>query len=514
MTQHSRTRRRVLAGIALPVVLAAITALAGCSGGSAPTGDEDGTELALAVPNDVAGWDPTKALGAGPVTWMEQAVYEGLVKCDATANITPNAAESFEVNDDNTEFTFQLRDGATFSDGSPVDAAAVKSAIEFLQTGGSTADRLGAVTVSTPDDETVVLTTPSPDPVLLTWLCQSYLASPTYIASGNLDEAPVGSGPYVLSEDGTTPGSVYTFTRRDDYWDADSFPYEKIVVNVISDVTARLNALKSGQIDATPILPSTVNEAEASNLSLLEESGSWAGLIIADRAGEVVPALGNLDVRKAMNMVFDREAIAESLYNGGATPTGQIFRKGNTAWIEGVDDTYAFDVDAAKALMEKAGYADGFDVDIPFISGFGWDSDMPMVIQQLGLIGIRVNQVTLTGPNAIPDLIGGTYPLIYWPLGNGGNPYQDITGVIAPEGTWNVLHQTDPQLQPVIEQALNATGDDAVALQQQINQYVIDNAWFAPIVYPTNYTAYNPDATTISESTDINGLNPNLRDFS
>jgi peptide/nickel transport system substrate-binding protein len=283
---------------------------------------------------------------------------------------------------------------------------------------------------------------------------------------------------------------------------------------VISDVTARLNALKSGQIDATPILPSTVNEAEASNLSLLEESGSWAGLIIADRAGEVVPALGNLDVRKAMNMVFDREAIAESLYNGGATPTGQIFRKGNTAWIEGVDDTYAFDVDAAKALMEKAGYADGFDVDIPFISGFGWDSDMPMVIQQLGLIGIRVNQVTLTGPNAIPDLIGGTYPLIYWPLGNGGNPYQDITGVIAPEGTWNVLHQTDPQLQPVIEQALNATGDDAVALQQQINQYVIDNAWFAPIVYPTNYTAYNPDATTISESTDINGLNPNLRDFS
>jgi peptide/nickel transport system substrate-binding protein len=445
---------------------------------------------------------------------MEQAVYEGLVKCDATANITPDAAKSFEVNDTNTEFTFELREGATFSDGSPVDSAAVKSAIEFLQTGGSTADRLGAVTVDTPDNETVVLKTASPDPVLLTWLCQSYLASPSYIASGNLDEAPVGSGPYVLSTEGTTPGSVYTFTRREDYWDKDSFPYQKVVVNVIADVTARLNALKSGQVDATPILPSTVNEAKASNLSLVETSGAWAGLIIADRAGEKIPALGNLDVRKAMNMVFDREAVAKNLYSGGATPTGQIFRKGSAAWLEGVDDTYPFDIDAAKALMAKAGYPNGFEIDIPFISGFGWDSDMPMVIQQLGLIGIKVNQVTLTGPNAIPDLIGGTYPLIYWPLGNGGNAYQDITSTIAPKGTWNVLHQADPTLEPLIEQSLSATGDQAVALEKQINQYVIDNAWFAPIVYPTNFTAYNPEATTISESTDVNGLNPNLRDFS
>jgi hypothetical protein len=114
----------MLTGIALPVDPAAATALAGCSADFAPARPQDKSEATLAVPNDVARWDPTKALGAGPVTWMEQAVYEGLVECDATANITPNAAESFEVNDDNAEFTFALREGTTFSDGSPADAAA------------------------------------------------------------------------------------------------------------------------------------------------------------------------------------------------------------------------------------------------------------------------------------------------------------------------------------------------------------------------------------------------------
>lgn len=445
---------------------------------------------------------------------MEQAVYEGLVKCDATAHVTPDLAQSFEANANNTQFTFKLRPNVTFSDGTKVDAAAVETAIKHLQTGGSTKDRLAAVAVSTPDDSTVVLTVPKSDPVLLTWLCQSYIASPKYLESGDLNQSPVGTGPYVLSKEGTTAGSVYTFTRRSDYWDEKAFPHKKLVVKVMPDPTATVNALRSGQVDAAPVNTSTVNQAKSNGMELVELSGSWAGLIIADRQGAKVPALGNVDVRRAMNMVFDREQIAKSLYNGSATPTGQIFRKGSNAWLPDVDNTYPYDIEAAKKLMAKAGYADGFTIDVPFIAGYGWDAAMPMVIQQLGEINIKVNQVTLTGPNAIPDLIGGTYPLIFWPLGNGGNSFTDITTNLAPTGVWNVLHQTDPNLQPLIDKSLVATGDEAAKLQQQINQYTIDQAWFAPIVYPANYTAYNPKSTTVKESTDVNGLNPNLRDFS
>ena len=82
-------------------------------------------------------------------------------------------------------------------------------------------------------------------------------------------------------------------------------------------------------------------------------------------------------------MVFDKAAMAKSLYQGNAEPTAQVFRKGTDAYIDGLQDPYPFDVEKAKSLMAEAGYADGFTLELPTMEGQNHETLMPYVTQQL-----------------------------------------------------------------------------------------------------------------------------------
>ena len=150
-----------------------------------------------------------------------------------------------------------------------------------------------------------------------------------------------------------------------------------------------------------------------------------------------------LKVRQAINMVFDKEAMAKNLYQGNAEPTAQVFRKGTAAYIDGLQDPYPFDVDKAKQLMAEAGYADGFTLELPTIAGQNFETLMPYVTQQLAQINIKVKQVPLSGANAISDLLSGKYPVVLWQLGNLGNSALQIYIESTPEGWWNLEHQPD-----------------------------------------------------------------------
>jgi peptide/nickel transport system substrate-binding protein len=164
--------------------------------------------------------------------------------------------------------------------------------------------------------------------------------------------------------------------------------------------------------------------------------------------------------------------------------------------------------------MAKAGYANGFSVDMPFYAGVGMDSLFPVVIQQLGLINIKVHEVTLTGPNAISELLSGKYPLLMWPLGNYGNTLSDIAQAILQPSIWNVEHQPDATIQSLYTKMLNSTtAAQYKANLQAIYRYTIDQAWFVPIVYQNVYFAYNPKTVSIPSVSDFQYLNPLLWDF-
>lgn len=509
--------QRALRGVGAAVIAGTVAAvaLAGCAAeepAAAPAGGE--RTLTLGVSGEPQSFDPAMQQSGGDQRWRWQATFDTLLHCDADGTVVPNAAESYELSKDATTLTMRLREGMTFSDGTPVDSAAAKATIEHMKAGGgSDSGRVADVTVETPDDLTVVLKAPRPTGQLPTFMCLApgAIAEPEQIDSGAVASLPVSSGPYVLDAAGSTSGSVYRFEKRDDYWNADAYAYDVIEFVTMSDSTARLNALMSGEIDGAVIDHDQAAEARGSGLHVVSNPGTWTGLYINDRAGEKVPALGDVRVRRAMNMVFDREAVADHLLGGEAVPTTQIFNPGAGAFEAGLDDAYPYDVAEARRLMKEAGYEDGFEIEVPSESG-GSAVYNPLVSQQLGLLNIRVTEVPLTGPTAISDILGGRFPVMYARMSTSASSLFSIVEALEPGSIWNVMQTEDPKLQKLLDEAQVARGAHGDEVYREINEYIVDQAWFVPWVAENTFFATR-DASMVPEMTDPFRFNPYLRDF-
>jgi peptide/nickel transport system substrate-binding protein len=464
----------------------------------------------LGATADMYGWDPSNQ--PGYQNWAAEAVWDTLASCDANGELEPEMAESWEISDDNTTFVAHLREGMKFSDGSPVDADAVQASMEYYGVeGGRTAD-YADLTFDVQDDHTIALTWPEPQATMSDLICSPPIAPRSFIDAGDFSE-PVGSGPYVFDASSSTTGSVYSFTKNPDYWDADGYPFQNLEIKVIESDTAAVSALKTGQIDASLVANTSAAEAEASGLDLVRFQGQTTRLLLTDHLGESIPALGDVRVRQAINMVFDKETMADKLYLGNAEPAAQVFRKGTAAYIEDLEDPYPYDVEQAKALMAEAGFEDGFDLQLPTMSGQNLETLMPYVTEQLAQINIRVQEVPLSGANAIDDLLSGTYPVVLWQLGNFGDSVLQIKIESTPAGWWDLMHQPDEYVDSRWEQLATADAETSAKLQQEINQYQIDNAWFAPMVYTGNTFAYHADKVSIPTQSDREALTPKLRDF-
>ncbi|MGC5170042.1 ABC transporter substrate-binding protein [Microbacterium sp. DT81.1] len=503
------TRRGAIAAVAIPA-LAAVTVLTACApgGSTGRTSGEAGDTLTLGMTADLPGL--SVLIQPSYQGWFADAVWDSLLICDEFGKPSPQLATEWEYNDDQSAATLTLREGVKFSDGSEFDAADVEAA---LTAAGEVNDRFADLTFESPDPQTITITWPQPIPTMDVILCEPNISSSKAYESANLDTTVVGSGPYLYDADASTQGSNYVLKKNPDYWDSDTYPFENLELKVFTDNTAGLNALKTGQIDGILADASTVEEAKSSGKEVVTLRGVTTRLLITDHNGEKIPALGDVRVRQAMNMVFDRDAIAEDLYRGYADPAYQIFREGSTAYLEDLtEDPYPYDVEAAKALMEEAGYADGFALQIPFFEGQGHDLLFPYVTEQLGQLNITVEQVNLTGPDAYTELLSGTYPVPLWQLGNYGESLQDIKDYILTDGIWNVSHQADPTIDALWQTILTGTDEEKIAAQQEINQYVIDQAWFVPMAYPDGFYAYSPDIS-IPTMSDFAALHPLLRDF-
>jgi peptide/nickel transport system substrate-binding protein len=502
----------IVSASALAVLLAGCTGQsatsAGPAGGTAKNTPKD--TLTLGMSADIQGWDPSNQ--PGYQGWAGEAVWDNLVKCDAFGKPEADIADKWSVSEDNKSFTAHIREGMKFSDGTPVDSAAVAATFEYITSHGGAQGDYKGIKVDTPDPQNVTITWPDPQPMIASRICSPKITTKALLGSGKVNDTPIGSGPYVLDAPNTTRGSVYTFTKNENHWNSANYPYKKLVLKVIESETATVSALKTKQINGALITPQSYNEITASGLKVVTLQGVTTRLLLTDHLGKKIPALGDVRVRRAINMVFDRDAMVKNLYQGHGKPSYQIFRPGSDAYIDGLQNPYPFDVAKAKALMAEAGYEKGFTLELPTMAGQNHEKLMPYVTQQLGRLNITVKQVPLSGANAISDLLSGTYPVVLWQLGNLGQSLQDIDIVVRQTGYWNLSHQPDATVDKLWKQIL--TGDDAQkkAAQQEINRYVIDQAWFAPMVNPDGFYAHSPEVT-IDKVSDLEALTPKLRDF-
>ncbi|MET0885836.1 MAG: ABC transporter substrate-binding protein [Mycetocola sp.] len=506
------TRSRILAAMAAFVVVT--TGLAGCGGGD-DSGDggggDDSTQLTLGMTADLTGgWD---IIDQPPFqSWGIEAVYDTVVRCVPGGELIPAAAESWEISDDRKSFTAQLREGMTYSDGSAVDAASVQKSFEVVKETAS--DRYGDITFDIPDERTITISWPEPQPLIELRMCAPYLASIEYLDQDAADRktAPVGSGPYTYDESGSTAGSIYKLEKNPDNWNADAYPYQTLELRVLADEAASVNALKTGQIDGTVITPATYQEVKDSGLDIISNESGMLMIHLTDRLGQVIPALGDVRVRQAMNMVIDKQQVVDQLWDGLGTPIWQPFGIGHSAYLADLEEPYPYDVEAAKALMAEAGYQDGFTLTVPTMEGQPWTVLLPYLTQQLGELNITVEQDALSGPDAIATLISGDYPVPVWIVGSPSS-VEDITVHILDTGFWNVLHQPNETVNQLWEQIVTGDEQQSIDAQQEINRYVVEQAWFVPILSPQNHYAYNSDAVTIDEVTQASLGHPALIDF-
>ncbi|MEV8230576.1 ABC transporter substrate-binding protein [Streptomyces sp. NPDC079167] len=482
------------------LVVGGLFFLSACGGGGSSNvgssgGGSDGV-LRLALENTLPGWDWRKQISAGHTGLEWRPVYDTLLRTQSDGTVTPNAAEKYSYNDDKTLLTLKLREGMKFTDGAPVDAKAAKLSLEgFRDGGGSDSLRLGGVKVRVVDDLTLTLTLPAANPALISYLGGSsgQLVSPASMDSPTLATKPVGSGPYVLNTRETVTGSKLVFNRNPDYWNPGDFAYDKLEFLVMADETAQLNALSTGQIDGAEISLGSIERAKSSGLHVKSFQNLWSGLFFLDRAGAKIPALGDVRVRKAINMVFDRPAIAEGIWNGNGKANSQTYGPPSVAYQEDLLKYYPYDIEAARKLMKEAGYADGFSVVLPEVDHYN-DEYSAIAVQQLAELNIRAKVVSVPRQESIPRILGGEFPMFVYKMPV--NPEaEQVSNVLGPKGAFNPYHSADPGLTKLLEKWKVADGDEAADIYKQINRFLVENAWFAPFGNPDSPWAFNGSTT-------------------
>ncbi|WP_413116655.1 ABC transporter substrate-binding protein [Streptomyces sp. CY1] len=467
-------RRMVMAGAAL-----ALVAVPACSGGVGTTASATGDDtLTLSIGNAHTGWDLASAALGDNIQYYEP-VFDSLVRLDSKARPRPNLATSWSYDSAHTVLTMKLRKDVRFTDGTVLDATAVRKSLLHNKEGtNEAAGKLRAIdSVAAVDPRTVAIHLSAPDPQLVVNLGDpsGMIASPKDLAAKG---GPVGSGPYVLDKGATTNGSTYAFTRNPHYWNRKAYPFDKIVIKNISDPTARLNALLGGQADWARITPQTAEHAKSRGLEVQGHADSVEGLYIWDRTGRIVPALGKAKVRQALNHAFDRESIVKKLNLGYATATSQMATAGSTWYDTSLESNYAYDPAKAKRLLAEAGYPNGFTVTMPDVSSVAPGQQVVMT-QALEDIGIKVEVDKIPFTRLFTALQSGQYAMSWFKL-QSGQPWDFIQSELAKGAAWNPAKDFDPKLNSMIDKAQKARGAAQTAAFRAINAYLQNHAFNAP----------------------------------
>ncbi|MEN2739620.1 ABC transporter substrate-binding protein [Microbacterium sp. X-17] len=505
--RHStwRSGSPVRMAAALTAAFVVVATLAGCASGGTDSPSGGSKTLTLSTPGPSLGFDPAESQPGYFEQYM-QPVYDTLFRLNPKGEPTPNLATKWSYDKSLTSLTIDLRTDVKFSDGSKLDANAVKESLEHTKSGTSTtATQLASVkSIHAASAEEVQITLSAPDPSLLANLGNQagMIANPAGITAKTLKDTPAGSGPYTLDKAATTAGTTYTYVRNKTYWNTKDFPFDKVVLTVLADPTAVLNALRTKQIQGGTI--DGVKDAAVAKASKFNTitwaNGDLEALYFYDKNGTIAPQLKDVRVRQAINYALNRAAIVKAEYGTLATPTEQMFAisKDNGIYDPRLDSTYPYDPAKAKKLLADAGYPNGFSITMP-----DWAAVAPAPLteinQNLADVGIKVVPDTLPPDKLYASTLQGKYPMGWQPYDD-NRPWDLIGYQLRPTSPWNPFHYEDPTVTDLISQIQVATGDKQLALYKELNEYLVKTAWSAPIAAAILTYATTSDVTVTPQA--------------
>ncbi len=316
-------------------------------------------------------------------------LYEGLTRINKSGEVTPGLAESWTVSDDQTTYTFNLRKGVKFHDGTDFDSGDVKWTFEANAAEDSTNKRkkyfTNMASIETPDAHTVRITLKEARPTFLFNMGETtaIVVGPESAASNGTK--PVGTGPFEFSK--WVKGDSVTLTKSASYRDAGSIKLSKVTFKFINDASAQVAALLSGDVDVFPNFdPKNVAQFKADpGFEVLEGTTEGETILSTNNKSD---KLKDIRVRQAIAHALNRQEIIDGAMFGAGTPIGTHFAPHNPAYVDLIN-TYPYDPAKAKALLKEAGHGDGLTLSLKLPPPTYARDGGQIVAAQLAKVGIK-----------------------------------------------------------------------------------------------------------------------------
>lgn len=476
----------------------------GDSGGEDP---QPGGRLVIADPQGDNPLDPFKT------SWHSTAhflVYTSYVSKDIDLNYVPYTFESWEASPDGKNMTFKVREGMTFSDGTPVNAEAIKYVVDRYtdpERNAPGASAFGPITgTEVVDEMTIVFKYDAPYSPLLNGLAGREVPSKAAVEQYGDDftNHPVGAGPYLVKEQ--IPGNEIIYQRNPDYAWAPPFYknrgaayLDEISIKIIKEDATIWAALQSGEVHIGPIASTFVQEAEAfpdiTVVKQLDTGIRYLGMNCSK------PPFDNPLVRQAISHAVDREAIVANALDGYGevlyTPLAVNIDFSDNAAMEAI--SYKYDVEAGRAKLQEAGYDLSGEVAMkdgqPFettlmVNNTDFFKRAAQIIQaQLKEIGIKVeiqimegtalNDATTTGNHQMfLQLYGSTDPNIMF-------YFFHSSRIRATNRAWF----SSPELDQLLEQGQQELDRDKQReIYLKVQEYIVKESPWVILCNPYEFT--------------------------
>lgn len=517
MTTH-RTPFRLVAAIAAGTAAALV--MAACSsGGTASTSSSskpvDGGSLTYAIANDPITLNPT-GTGAGNDTLAitRQLVDSLLWQDPSDGSLKPWLATKYSTNADATAFTFDLRSGVTFSDGTAFDATAVKDTFDDIASAGASSTAAayfsGYTGTKVVDDDTVEVDFSTPNAAFPNATASVALG----IVAPKTTETPfddradgkavIGTGPFTLQS--YTKNTSTVLTKRKDYdWgpaarsNAGAAHLSEVTFQVVPEASVRTGSLQSGQLDAiSSVQPSDVDTLQAQyDLVTRANPGQVFGLTFNQKR----PIVSDLVVRKAIAQAVDPKAVRDTSLNGLFKVADSVLGSTTPGYTD-TSSTISYDPAAAKKALDAAGWEKGSDgvrakdgqklqLKLVWITNFGPNqTSLELIQQELKKIGVGVTLESGTVPQYLANLTSGDWDLSW---DNSSRADGDVLRSKFSSSGAQSIGASDTTLDALFTKELSqSSASDRSATFGEIQQRIASQVDFVPVHELTSIIAPAP----------------------
>ncbi len=368
----------------------------GTASGSAPAAAAGSKRITIGMASDAADLDPVNAKDNADI-WLITVLGEGLVQCSSDGKkIEPCLAEKWDISKDNLTYTFHLRSGVKFSNGSPLTAADCVYSLKRARDTESSQWNFSLTDVkdiTAKDDSTVVLTLKEPSAAILSDLAMfnSVIMPKAYCESAGetgLSQKPVSTGPYMLDE--WKKGEYVSFKKNSYYWQSGKPKTDAIKFTVVPDDNSRQMQLQSGAIDIDAATPCNLMKT-ASAISSIDAKTFPSTMVYYVTLNTTKDSLKDVKVRQALEFATDKDALAKTVTYGYGKKSISFICETDPYFDSSLKDAHSYNVSKAKQLLAEAGKSN-LTIGLQIPSGNSLYQQMATVLkEQWSQAGITLN---------------------------------------------------------------------------------------------------------------------------